>query len=66
MGHAARASRCVGIALVMMTVAMFAPGGPALLLFAPLCLTALLVAAAQILASQQEKRSRGQLAGPST
>ena len=65
MSHSAKARRCVVIALVMMTVATFAPGGPALLLFAPLCLTALMVAAAQILASQHEKRSRGQLAGPS-
>jgi hypothetical protein len=63
MSHAATARRCVVIALAMMTVATFAPGGPALLLFAPLCLTALVVAAAQILASQHEKRSRGQLAG---
>jgi len=66
MGHAAKARRCVIIALAMMAVATFAPGRPALLLFAPLCLTALLVAAAQILASQHEKRSCGQLAGPST
>ena len=62
--HAAKARRCVVIALAMMTVATFAPGGPALLLFMPLCLTALMVAAAQILAAQHEKRSRGQLAGP--
>ena len=62
MSHAAKARRCVVIALTM-TVATFAPGGPALFLFAPLCLTALLVAAAQILASQHEKRSRGQLPG---
>jgi hypothetical protein len=66
MSHAAKARRCMVIALAMMTVATFAPAGPALLLFAPLCLTALMVAAAQILASQHEKRSRGQLAGPST
>ncbi len=66
MTHAAKGRRYVVIALAMMTVATFAPDGPALLLFAPLCLTALLVAAAQILASQHEKRSRGQLAGPST
>jgi hypothetical protein len=66
MSHAAKARRCVVIALVMMTVATFAPDGPALLLFAPLCLMALMVAAAQILASQHEKRSRGQLAGPSS
>lgn len=64
MSHAATARRCVVLALAMMTVAMFAPGGPALLLFAPLCVTALMVAAAQILASQHEKRSTGQLAGP--
>lgn len=64
MRNAAKARRCVVIAVVMMTVATFAPGGPALLLFAPLCLTALMVAAAQALASQQEKRSRGRLAGP--
>jgi hypothetical protein len=66
MDHAAKARRCVVIALAMMTVATFVPDGPALLLFAPLCLTALLVAAAQILAAQHEKRSRGQLAGPGT
>ncbi len=66
MSRTAKARRCVVIALAMMTVATFAPGGPALLLFAPLCLTALMVAAAQILASQHEKRSRGRLAGPST
>ena len=66
MSHAAKARRCVVIALAMMTVATFTPGGPALLLFAPLCLAALMVAAAEILASQHEKRSRGQLAGPST
>jgi hypothetical protein len=61
--HAAKARRCVVIALTVMTVATFAPGGPALLLFVPLCLTALMVAAAQILASRHEKHSRGQLAG---
>ena len=61
--HAAKARRCVVITLTLMMVATFAPSGPALLLFAPLCLTALMVAAAQILASQHEKRSRGQLAG---
>jgi hypothetical protein len=66
MSHTAKARRCVVIALAMVTVATFAPGGPALLLFTPLCLTALMVAAAQILASQHEKRSRGRLAGPST
>jgi Domain of unknown function (DUF1707) len=66
MSRAARARRCVVIALAMMTLATVAPGGPALLLFAPLCLTALMVAAAQILAAQHEKRSRGELAGPST
>jgi hypothetical protein len=66
MSHAAKARRCVVVALAMMTVATFAPGGPALLLFAPLCLTALMVAAAQMLASQHEKRSRGQLAGSGT
>jgi hypothetical protein len=66
MSHAAKARRCVVIALAMMTVGTFAPGGPALLLFAPLCSTALMVAAAHILASQHDKRSRGQLAGPST
>ena len=66
MSHAAKARRCVVIALVMMMVVTFAAGRPALLLFAPLCLTALMVAAAQALASQHEKRSRGQLAGPST
>ena len=66
MSHAAKARRCVVIALAMMTVATFAPGGPALLLFAPLCFTALMVAAAEILASRHEKRSRGQLAWPST
>ena len=65
MSHAAKARRCVVIALAMMTVATFAPGGPALLLFAPLCLTALMAAAAQILALEHENRSRGQL-GPST
>ncbi len=59
MSHAAKARGCVVIALVMMTVATSAPGGPALFLFAPLCLTVLMVAAAQILASQHEKRSRG-------
>jgi len=64
--HAVKARRCVVIALSMMMVATFAPVGPALLLFAPLCLTALMVAAAQILASQHENRSRGHLAGPST
>jgi hypothetical protein len=64
MSHAAKARRCVVIALVMMTVATFAPGRPAVLLFAPLCLTALMVAATQILASQQEKRSCGQVGGP--
>jgi Domain of unknown function (DUF1707) len=57
LSHAAKARRCVVIALAMMTVATFVPGGPALLLFAPLCLAALMVAAAQILASQHEKRS---------
>ena len=62
--HAAKTRRCVVVALAMMTVATFAPGGPALLLFMPLCLTALLVAAAQVLAAQHEKRCPAQLAGP--
>ena len=66
MSHAAKARLGVVVALAMMTVVTFTPGGPALLLFAPLCLAALMVAAAQILASQHEKRSRGHLAGPST
>ena len=66
MSHATKARQCMVIALAMITVATFAPGGPALLLFAPLGLTAWMVAAAQILASQHEKRSRGQLPGPST
>jgi hypothetical protein len=66
MSHAAKARRCMVIALALMTMATFAPDGPALLLFAPLCLTALMVAAAQILASRHEKRFCGQLAGPST
>jgi DUF1707 SHOCT-like domain len=61
--HAAKARGCVVVALAMMTVATFAPAGPALLLFAPLFLTALMVAAAQILAAQQEKRFRGQPPG---
>jgi hypothetical protein len=56
MSHAAKARRCVVTALAMMTVATFAPGGPALLLFVPVCLTALMVAAAQILTSRHEKR----------
>jgi Domain of unknown function (DUF1707) len=66
MSHPAKARRCVVITLALMTVATFAPGGPALLLFAPLCLTAFMVATAQMLAAQHEKRSRAQLAGPST
>ena len=66
MSHAAKGRRSLAVALAMMTVAMIAPAVPALLLFAPLCLTAFMIAAAQILAAQQEKRSRGQLAGPST
>jgi hypothetical protein len=57
--HTAKARRCAVIALAMMTVAAFAPGAPALLLFAPICLTALMVAAAQLLAAQHAKRSRG-------
>ena len=61
--HAASGRRWLVIALAMMTVATFAPGGPALLLFTPLCLTALMVAAAQILAAQHGKHSRSQLAG---
>jgi hypothetical protein len=63
MSHAAKGYRCAVIALAMMTVAAFVPGAPALLLFAPLCLTALMVAAAQMLASRHEKRSLGRLAG---
>ena len=39
MSHATKARRCVVIALAMMTVATFAPDGPALFLFAPLGLT---------------------------
>ena len=56
MSHAAKARRCVVLALAMMTGATFAPSSPALLLFAPLCITALMVAAAQILTSRHEKR----------
>ncbi len=66
MSHAAKGRLCVVIALAMMTVATFAPAGPALLLFTPLGLTALMVAAAQMLTAQHEERSRGRLAAPST
>ena len=55
--HAARARSCVAIAFVLMMVATIAPHGPAFLLFAPLSGTALLLAAAQLLAGQQDKRA---------
>ena len=55
--HAVRARGCVAIALVLMMVATSAPHGPAFLLFAPLSGTALLLAAAQLLAGQQDKQA---------
>ena len=63
MSKAAKAHRCVVVAVAMMLAATLVPGGAALFLFAPLCLTALVVAGAQILASRHEQRSRGQLPG---
>lgn len=56
--HAARARSCLAMAFVLLMMAAIAPRGPAFLLFAPLSGTALLLAAAQLLAGQQEKRAR--------
>ncbi len=63
MNHSGKARRFVVIAVALMTVAIFVHSGPAVGLFAPLCLTAWVVAGAQLLAARHEKRSRRQLPG---
>lgn len=60
---AANAHRCVVVAVAMLLAATLVPGSAALFLFAPLCLTALVVAGAQILTSRHEQNSRGRLPG---
>ena len=62
MSNAAKAGICVVIAVAVAVIVSIPTGGAALLLFAPFYFMGLLVAGAQILASQHEKRSRrGQL-----
>ena len=63
LSHSDKARRCAVVAVALMAVAMFVPSGPAVGLFAPLCVTAWVIAGAQILASRHEKRFRGQLPG---
>ena len=61
MSTGAKASICVAIAIAVPMVMALAWGADALVLFALFYFMALLVAAAQMLASRHEKRSRGQL-----
>jgi hypothetical protein len=61
MGNVAKAGICVAIAVTAAAVMTVVYGGAALFLFVPFYFMALLVAAAQMLASRHEKRSRGQL-----
>jgi len=61
MSTAAKAGICVAIGIAVPAVMTIAWGGVALLLFAPFYFMALLVAAAQMLASRHDKSSRGQL-----
>ena len=62
MSNAAKAGICVVIAVAVAVIVSILTGGAALFLFAPFYFMALLVAGAQILDSQHEKRSRrGQL-----
>jgi len=61
MSNPAKAGICVAIAIAVAAVLTFATGGFALALIVPFYFIALLMGGAQILASQHEKRSRGQL-----
>jgi hypothetical protein len=61
MSNAAKASICVVIAVAVPVILSIPTGGAALFAVAPFYLMALLVAAAQILASRHHKRSGGQL-----
>ncbi len=61
MNNAVKSGICVAIALVTLVLTTYATGGQALFVFVPLYSVALLVAAAQVLDSRHQKRSRGQL-----
>lgn len=61
MGNAAKAGMCTVIAVAVAVIVSIPTGGMALFIFAPFYFMGLLVAAAQILASRHDKRSRGQL-----
>jgi hypothetical protein len=61
MRTAVKASICAAIALVTMVAAALATGGYALVVFVPFYLMALMAAAAQVLASRHQRRSRREL-----
>jgi hypothetical protein len=61
MGNARKAAICVAIAIAVPAILAVPTGGLALALFIPFYFMALLVAAAQILTTRYEKRSRGQV-----
>ncbi len=61
MNNGLKSGLCVAIALAVLVLTTYVSGGSALFLFVPLYSVASLVAAAQVLDSQHQKRSRGQL-----
>lgn len=61
MNNAVKSGICVAIALATLLLTAYLTGGQALFLFVPLYSAALLVAAAQVLDSRHQKRSRRQL-----
>ena len=59
--NAAKAGICVAIAVAVAVIVSIPTGGAALVLFVPFYFMALVIAGAQMLANQHDKRSRGQL-----
>jgi hypothetical protein len=64
MRNAAKAGICVTVALAALVLTAYVTGGQALFAFVPLYSVALLVAAAQVLDSRHQKRSRRRLPPP--
>jgi hypothetical protein len=62
--NAAKAGICVTVALAALVLTAYVTGGQALFAFVPLYSVALLVAAAQVLDSRHQKRSRRRLPPP--
>ena len=61
MNNAAKAGICMVIAVAVAVITSIPTGGAALVLFVPFYFMALVIAGAQMLANQHDKRSRGQL-----